>query len=94
MLLIGLWHGGTWNFIVWGLWHGLGLWGRGGTGHRSHHLRRGVHADPDHLGELPARIALLSQESAQDQAIGVTAGLETIPLFIREGSPLITVLVK
>lgn len=24
MLLIGLWHGGTWNFIVWGLWHGLG----------------------------------------------------------------------
>lgn len=28
------------------------------------------------------------------QRITVTAGLETIPLFIREGSPLITVLVK
>jgi D-alanyl-lipoteichoic acid acyltransferase DltB (MBOAT superfamily) len=25
MLLIGLWHGITLNFICWGLWHGLGL---------------------------------------------------------------------
>ena len=25
MLLIGLWHGITWNFILWGAWHGLGL---------------------------------------------------------------------
>lgn len=25
MLLIGLWHGITWNFVVWGGWHGLGL---------------------------------------------------------------------
>jgi D-alanyl-lipoteichoic acid acyltransferase DltB (MBOAT superfamily) len=25
MLLIGLWHGVTLNFIFWGLWHGLGL---------------------------------------------------------------------
>ncbi len=25
MLLIGLWHGVTWNFIIWGAWHGLGL---------------------------------------------------------------------
>jgi D-alanyl-lipoteichoic acid acyltransferase DltB (MBOAT superfamily) len=25
MVLIGLWHGGTVNFVVWGLWHGLGL---------------------------------------------------------------------
>lgn len=25
MVLIGLWHGGTLNFIFWGLWHGLGL---------------------------------------------------------------------
>ncbi|HET9588366.1 MAG TPA: MBOAT family O-acyltransferase, partial [Anaerolineales bacterium] len=25
MLLIGLWHGVTPNFIFWGLWHGLGL---------------------------------------------------------------------
>jgi len=25
MVLIGLWHGVTWNFVFWGLWHGLGL---------------------------------------------------------------------
>ena len=25
MLLIGLWHGVTWNFAIWGAWHGLGL---------------------------------------------------------------------
>lgn len=26
MLLIGLWHGITWNFVLWGAWHGLGLY--------------------------------------------------------------------
>jgi len=25
-LLTGAWHGASWNFIVWGLWHGLFLW--------------------------------------------------------------------
>jgi D-alanyl-lipoteichoic acid acyltransferase DltB (MBOAT superfamily) len=25
MLLIGLWHGFSWNFIIWGAWHGIGL---------------------------------------------------------------------
>jgi len=25
MVLIGLWHGITWNFFLWGAWHGLGL---------------------------------------------------------------------
>ncbi len=25
MILIGLWHGITWNFTVWGAWHGAGL---------------------------------------------------------------------
>jgi len=25
MALIGLWHGVTWGFLFWGLWHGLGL---------------------------------------------------------------------
>ena len=25
MVLIGLWHGITWNFIAWGAWHGIGL---------------------------------------------------------------------
>ena len=25
MILIGLWHGGTLNFVLWGAWHGFGL---------------------------------------------------------------------
>ena len=25
MALIGLWHGVSWNFLIWGVWHGLGL---------------------------------------------------------------------
>jgi alginate O-acetyltransferase complex protein AlgI len=25
MVLIGLWHGVTWNFALWGAWHGVGL---------------------------------------------------------------------
>ena len=25
MTLIGLWHGITWNFVIWGLWHAVGL---------------------------------------------------------------------
>jgi len=26
MILIGLWHGVSWNFIAWGAWHGVGLY--------------------------------------------------------------------
>jgi alginate O-acetyltransferase complex protein AlgI len=25
MVLIGMWHGITWNFVIWGAWHGVGL---------------------------------------------------------------------
>jgi D-alanyl-lipoteichoic acid acyltransferase DltB (MBOAT superfamily) len=25
MILIGVWHGITWNFFIWGLWHAVGL---------------------------------------------------------------------
>jgi alginate O-acetyltransferase complex protein AlgI len=25
MLVIGLWHGFAWTFVVWGIWHALGL---------------------------------------------------------------------
>lgn len=27
MLIGGFWHGATWNFIIWGAWHGVGLLG-------------------------------------------------------------------
>jgi alginate O-acetyltransferase complex protein AlgI len=26
MILIGLWHGAAINFVLWGAWHGIGLW--------------------------------------------------------------------
>jgi len=29
MLLIGLWHGVSWNFVLWGAWHALGLFVQG-----------------------------------------------------------------
>jgi len=25
-LLTGIWHGASWNFVAWGMWHGLFLW--------------------------------------------------------------------
>ncbi len=25
MIVIGMWHGITWNFLLWGIWHGFGL---------------------------------------------------------------------
>jgi alginate O-acetyltransferase complex protein AlgI len=41
MLVIGLWHGFAWTFVVWGAWHGAGLfivkvWG---DFTRAHHLK-------------------------------------------------------
>jgi alginate O-acetyltransferase complex protein AlgI len=49
MVLIGLWHGITWNFAIWGAWHGLGLF----IHNRWTDLlrRRGVRLPPD--GALP-----------------------------------------
>lgn len=38
MMLGGLWHGASWNFVLWGAWHGIGLlihrWWREGPGKR------------------------------------------------------------
>lgn len=25
MIIVGIWHGASWNFALWGLWHGFGL---------------------------------------------------------------------
>jgi alginate O-acetyltransferase complex protein AlgI len=25
MALCGLWHGPSWNYVIWGVWHGMGL---------------------------------------------------------------------
>jgi hypothetical protein len=25
MILGGLWHGASWRFVIWGIWHGIGL---------------------------------------------------------------------
>jgi D-alanyl-lipoteichoic acid acyltransferase DltB (MBOAT superfamily) len=44
MLLGGLWHGASWNFVAWGAWHGLGL-----AAHRFWSARRDV------APERPAR---------------------------------------
>ena len=37
MVLIGLWHAVAWNFVLWGIWHGLGLF----LAHRANALLRG-----------------------------------------------------
>jgi D-alanyl-lipoteichoic acid acyltransferase DltB (MBOAT superfamily) len=48
MVLIGLWHGVTWNFAAWGVWHAVGLFG---------HSRYAEFARP-RLAWLEARPAL------------------------------------
>ena len=57
MLLIGMWHGVTWNFALWGLWHGLGLFAHNRWGE---YVRRRDAA----AGHPPARRGL-------PQALGV-----------------------
>jgi D-alanyl-lipoteichoic acid acyltransferase DltB (MBOAT superfamily) len=43
MVLIGLWHGVTWNFVAWGLWHGFGLF----IHNRWHDMSRARNAGKD-----------------------------------------------
>jgi alginate O-acetyltransferase complex protein AlgI len=47
MVLVGLWHGITWGFMVWGLWHAAGLfihnrWSEFMRGHASEWLQAGA----------------------------------------------------
>lgn len=46
MMTIGLWHGVTWNFLVWGVWHGLGLWIHKQWSDRTRKWYRGLNARP------------------------------------------------
>lgn len=48
MGLAGVWHGAGWTFVVWGLWHGLGLVANG----LGRSLGQRLGRDPDHPGVL------------------------------------------
>jgi D-alanyl-lipoteichoic acid acyltransferase DltB (MBOAT superfamily) len=57
MVLIGLWHGITWNFALWGLWQGLGLFAHNRWSEllKSRALRRSGPGPGDPSQGAPAR---------------------------------------
>ena len=57
MLLIGLWHGITWNFVAWGAWHAIGLFVHNRW--TDYSRRRAAQADPP-PEPSPARQRILS----------------------------------
>ncbi len=46
MIVIGLWHGITWNFFIWGLWHAAGLFAHKQWSDRTRPWYRGLQARP------------------------------------------------
>ena len=46
MAVIGLWHGITWNFLIWGLWHAAGLFAHKVWSDRTRKWYRGLQARP------------------------------------------------
>lgn len=48
MITIGLWHGVSWNFLIWGVWHGVGLFGHKQWSGRTRTWQR-------HLNDYPAQ---------------------------------------
>ncbi len=46
MIIIGLWHGISWNFFIWGAWHGFGLFIHKMWSDRTRKWYRGVQKDP------------------------------------------------
>ena len=66
MVLIGLWHGVTWNFLIWGCWHGVGLflhnrWGEWSRGWMPRLEKRPLlekaYTAASHARDLPLRRA-------------------------------------
>ena len=67
MALGGLWHGASWNFVLWGVWHGLGLiivrlW------QRARHARSGAALATRAPLQSQAQAALGAQNEAAAQA--------------------------
>jgi len=54
MAIGGLWHGSSWNFIVWGVWHGTML-----AGHRWWSRRPGARPMPFALGNALTMLGVL-----------------------------------
>jgi D-alanyl-lipoteichoic acid acyltransferase DltB (MBOAT superfamily) len=46
MIIIGLWHGVTWNLFIWGAWHGVGLFVHKMWSDRTRRLYRQVQERP------------------------------------------------
>ena len=46
MIVIGLWHGITWNFFIWGVWHGLALFVHKMWSDRTRRWYRGLRDKP------------------------------------------------
>ena len=46
MIIIGLWHGVTWNLFIWGVWHGIGLFIHKMWSDRTRRLYRRVQERP------------------------------------------------
>ena len=46
MIVIGLWHGITWNFLIWGVWHAAGLFAHKQWSDRTRKWYRGLQGRP------------------------------------------------
>ena len=46
MSVIGLWHGISWNFFIWGLWHAVGLFVHKQWSDRTRQWYRGLQGRP------------------------------------------------
>ncbi|MCL4504573.1 MAG: hypothetical protein M1434_00615 [Chloroflexi bacterium] len=61
MLLIGLWHGITWNFVAWGAWHAFGLFAHNRWA--DFMRRRNAAGDPERAQVSPALRRIMTAAS-------------------------------